>query len=138
MQYKIYKYLPDEAKFIRETVFIKEQGFQNEYDHIDETAHHIVLYVDSKAVGTARFFTEDGGKSYHLGRLAVSKECRGNNYGKVIVEAIETEVKKLGGTKIELSAQVQAKDFYAKCGYEQTGDVYLDEHCPHILMFKLL
>ncbi len=138
MNYKIFDYLPEEAKQIRETVFIKEQGFENEYDHIDETARHIVLYADNEAVGTGRFFTEDGGKSYHLGRLAVSKEHRGKNYGSIIVEAIEKECVKLGGKKIELSAQLQAKDFYAKCGYTQTGDVYLDEHCPHILMYKYL
>ena len=37
-----------------------------------------------------------------------------------------------------LSAQVQAKGFYKKLGYVQDGDEYLDEHCPHILMCKVL
>lgn len=138
MNYKVFDYLPSDAKSIRETVFIKEQGFENEYDHIDETAKHIVLFVDDKAVGTARFFTEDGGKSYHLGRLAVSKEHRGKNYGKFIVEAVEKECLKLNASRIELSAQLGAKDFYAKCGYTMVGDVYLDEHCPHIMMYKNL
>ena len=138
MNYKIFDCLPADAKQIRETVFIKEQGFENEYDSIDETAHHIVLYVGDEAVGTARFFTEDDEKSYHLGRLAVSKEHRGKNYGKIIVDAVEKECVKLGGKKIELSAQLQAKVFYSKCGYIETGDVYLDEHCPHIMMYKNL
>ena len=38
METKIYNQLPDEAKEIRLEVFVKEQGFEEEFDDIDETA----------------------------------------------------------------------------------------------------
>ena len=44
MEIKIYNQLPDEAKEIRLEVFVKEQGFEEEFDDIDETAAHIVLF----------------------------------------------------------------------------------------------
>lgn len=44
METKIYNQLPDEAKEIRLEVFVKEQGFEEEFDDIDETAAHIVLF----------------------------------------------------------------------------------------------
>ena len=32
----------------------------------------------------------------------------------------------------------RADGFYEKCGYTAEGETYLDQHCPHIHMFKLL
>ena len=32
MNYQFYKTLPQEAKMIREKVFVEEQGFNNEFD----------------------------------------------------------------------------------------------------------
>lgn len=135
MNYKFFDKLPDEARYIRETVFVKEQGFNEEFDTTDHYAKHIIIYDDDKAVAVGRYFTEDN-LSYHIGRVAILKEYRGKGYGKRIMELIENEIEKDGGTKIELSAQYHAKDFYKKCGYTEVGDIYLDEHCEHILMIK--
>ena len=38
----VYDSLPDEAVEIRENVFVKEQGFEKEFDEIDENAFVIV------------------------------------------------------------------------------------------------
>ena len=46
MKVAIYETLADPAKEIRKKVFIDEQGFQDEYDEIDETAVHFVLFED--------------------------------------------------------------------------------------------
>ena len=56
MEVKIFDYLPEDAYKIREDVFIKEQGFVNELDEIDNIATHIVLYIDNEPVGTCRVF----------------------------------------------------------------------------------
>ena len=37
-----FDYLPLEAKNIRETVFVNEQGFNYEFDDIDDIATHLV------------------------------------------------------------------------------------------------
>ena len=133
---EFFNYLPEDAKEIRFRVFVDEQGFQNELDDTDNTALHLVLYVDEAAAGAGRMFTEDGGESYHLGRIAVLKEYRGLHLGALIVEAMCEKAKELGARRCELSAQCRAKDFYKKQGFAEQGDVYLDEYCPHIYMVK--
>lgn len=136
MEYKIFKELPENAKLIRETVFVKEQGFKEEFDSVDLIAAHIVIYSDGKPAAVGRYFNEGNSPTYHIGRVAVMKEYRGLGYGKEIMDIAEKHIKAEGGEKIEVSAQLQAKPFYEKCGYTAVGDIYYDEHCKHILMFK--
>lgn len=136
MEYKIFKELPDDAKLIRETVFVKEQGFKEEFDSVDLTATHIVIYNNGKPAAVGRYFNEGNSPTYHIGRVAVMKEYRGLGYGKDIMDIAEKHIKAESGEKIEVSAQLQAKPFYEKCGYTAVGDIYYDEHCKHILMFK--
>ena len=135
---KFFNFLPEDGKAIRYKVFVDEQGFQNELDEIDNTALHLVLYVDGIAAGAARMFTEDGGKAYHLGRIAVLPQYRGLHLGAMIVDEMCKKAKGLGAKKCELSAQCRAMGFYKKQGFEEQGEVYLDEYCPHIFMVKSL
>ena len=132
MEVKIFDKLPDEAHNIRETVFIKEQGFENEYDDIDLIAKHIVIYDGETAVGTCRVFWDDELDSYHVGRIAVLKEHRGKNLGRLLLEETEKLVKSLDGTTLKLGGQVRAAGFYDKLGFQQIGEIYLDEGYPHI------
>lgn len=132
MEVKIFDKLPPEAHDIRETVFIKEQGFEKEYDDIDLIAKHIVIYDGEAAVGTCRVFWDDELASYHVGRIAVLKEHRGKNLGRRLLEETEKLVKSLGGTTLKLGGQIRASGFYDKLGFEQIGEIYLDEGYPHI------
>lgn len=135
---EFFNYLPDDAKDIRIKVFVDEQGFENELDDIDNTAIHILIYLNGAAAGTARMFTEDNGKSYHIGRVAILPQFRKNHLGAEIVTAICDKAKALGAEKCELSAQCRVKDFYKSLGFEESGEEYLDEYCPHIHMEKTL
>lgn len=127
---------PKDAKHIRTLVFMEEQGFENEFDEIDAICDHLVLYSNGKPVGTVRIFTEDGGKIYHIGRVAVIKEFRGTGLGSVLMQLSEKRIKELGGTMATLSAQVSAEKFYKSLGFSPKGETYLDEYCPHICMNK--
>ena len=49
-----------------------------------------------------------------------------------------SKAKALGGEKVVISAQCQARAFYEKLGYTAFGEEYLDEYCPHIDMEKKL
>ena len=135
MKYKIFDGLPDEAKLIRTTVFVEEQGFKEEFDTTDTFAKHIVIYDTDKPIAVGRYFTYDNDE-FHIGRVAVLKEYRKFGYGRVIMDLIEEDIKKTGAKRIVLSAQCRARGFYEKCGYTATGGIYLDEHCEHILMIK--
>ena len=109
--------LPD-AHGIREDVFVREQGFHNEFDEIDAVAWHTVIYDNGRPAATGRAFLEND--AWHIGRVAVRK------------------IAELGAENVGLSAQVQARGFYEKLGYEAHGGEYLDEHCPHVSMTKCL
>lgn len=43
MDFKVYDYLPESAKFVRQTVFVDEQGFVNELDETDNIATYCFI-----------------------------------------------------------------------------------------------
>ncbi len=127
------------AKTIREEIFMKEQGFQIEFDEIDPIAWHLLVYLDGSPVATGRLYEKEGRPgTYLLGRIAVMKPWRGRHLGEFVVRRLEEFAQMKGAKFLELSAQMQAKEFYEKLGYQAHGSVYLDEHCPHIAMSKAL
>ncbi|WP_455683585.1 GNAT family N-acetyltransferase [Thomasclavelia sp.] len=127
----------DDAKLIRQLVFVEEQGFENEFDDIDEYAYHLVIYLGDKAVATGRMYAKDQ-ETMILGRIAAIKECRKIGLGSKIVFILENEAKRLGYLTTQLSAQQRAQGFYEKLGYQIQGAVYYDEWCPHVTMRKSL
>lgn len=138
MEIKIYDKIPDEARKIRETVFIEEQGFQNEYDEDDNIAKHIVIFENKNAIATCRVYFDKSVGCYHVGRIAVLKEFRGNGLGKVLVTEAEKLAKSLGGTEMFIGGQVRVTQFYEKLGYTPYGEEYYEENVPHIALKKLL
>ena len=136
MNYQFFNKLPQEAKMIREQIFVKEQGFQNEFDDIDDRCWHLVINDYKTPVGCARLYDEDGKMIF--GRIAVIKDYRHKHLGSYILHELEKKARELGYQSVELSAQVNAKAFYEKNGYISSGDEYLDEFCPHIHMEKRL
>lgn len=117
-----------DIKEIRTSVFINEQSvpFELEWDEFDNDSIHILAYYDNKAVATARLLA-DG----HIGRMAVLKDYRHRNIGKKMLKYILELAHKRLITKIELSAQEHAIEFYKKQGFSVISDVYLDAGIPH-------
>lgn len=138
MHTQLFHSLPQDAVKIRETVFVQEQSFQNEFDAIDSYATHIVLYDGDCPVGTCRFYADDAGKATLIGRIAVIKSHRGQHLGATLLGAAEAAIRSNGGALAQLHAQCRAQAFYEKQGYQAYGDIALDEGCPHIWMKKLL
>lgn len=133
-----YNTLPNDALKIRQIVFIKEQGFHNEFDEIDKYAKHIVLYKNNSPVATCRYFKDELTGQYLIGRIAVVKQYRGKNLGSFILKYAETEIEKSGGKCVFLHAQIGAKNFYEKHGYKQCREMDYEESCPHFWMCKML
>ncbi len=136
MNIEIYENIPDDARKIRESVFLDEQGFENEYDENDNIAKHIVIYDDNKALGTCRVYFDNDIGCYHIGRIAVIKEYRGGGLGRVLVTEAEKTAKALGGTEVFIGGQVRVKDFYIRLGYAPVGDEYIEENVAHIGLKK--
>lgn len=136
MYINTYDYIPEEAHLIRETVFMEEQGFHNEFDEIDSYAKHLVLFDENTPIASCRFFKQESYEDYFIGRIAVIKEYRGKNVVTDLIKAAETQIKNIGGKRIFLHAQCRAKKFYEKQGYSSYGEIALEENCPHIWMYK--
>lgn len=138
MVIQILDHITDEIKQIRIDVFMKEQGFEDEFDEIDDIAKFVLLSIDGKPAGMCRYFPSNEEGDAHIGRMAVRKLYRGQHLGTKIMMAAENGIRRDGFKTCSLSAQVQAKPFYESLGYKAEGEEYLDEGCPHILMRKVL
>ena len=100
MYIRVYHTLPGDAVLIREEVFMKEQGFQDEFDETDQTASHIVLYIENIPAAACRFFPGQPQGEYVVGRIAVRKEYRGHSLGSRVLAAAESEIRMLGGRRL--------------------------------------
>jgi predicted GNAT family N-acyltransferase len=116
---------------IREKVFIEEQKVmsQLEWDGKDEEAIHFLAYQDEKAIGCARAFVIEN--HMQLGRMAVLKEYRNKGIGSFLIEKAITTAKLNQLSKISISAQCHAIDFYKKFGFEVKSEIYLDAGISH-------
>ena len=139
ISFKSFEKLPKEAKFIRTTVFVNEQGFVDEFDESDDKSIHILMYENSEAIGTCRILYSNEHNCYMIGRFAILKEYRGKNFGRKLMEFTEEEiVRRFGHIEIGVSSQERASEFYKKVGFACTNQRYLDQYCPHVFMVKRL
>lgn len=128
----------DACRIIRQKVFVEEQGFEEEFDTLDETAVHFLITVNGKPAATARMMTGEQDGAFVVGRVAVLLEYRNRNLGSRIMQLTEQEALRRGGTKISLSAQRHACTFYESLGYIVSGPAFLEQSCEHIPMEKQL
>jgi len=133
---KIVAYLEAKAAIhaIRCTVFQIEQGVDPaiESDGLDETAIHILAFLDEKPIGTARIrYLSD--RLAKIERVAVLSAYRKKGVGRLIMKKaisfLKTKV-----SVIKINAQTHAKCFYEKLGFEQYGEEFNEAGIPHIEM----
>lgn len=124
------------GRAIREEVFVREQGYTEEFDEIDGRARHAVVCADGVPAAAGRGFFD--GETYVLGRLAVRLPYRGKGLGRALVEGLEQDAAARGATVVRLTAQLHALPFYAKLGYAETGERAFDEGHPHAVCMKRL
>lgn len=132
---RVFKKLPKDAVDIRNEVFVKEQGFTEEFDCNDDRALHLVGFIGDRSVATSRIIKNSDG-SFLIGRIAVRKSHRKLGLGAEIIAASEDVIRELNGNKIFIHAQKQAVPFYEKQGYTSNGEENFEEGCPHVMMFK--
>ena len=137
--FKVYTFLPEEAKNIRTSVFVDEQHFVDEFDESDDKAIHIVMFDGDLAIGTSRIIYSEEHKSLCIGRFAIIKSYRGKHLGEKLMKVTEQEIlKRFGEGEVGVSSQERAAKFYEKQGYRYSGEKYLDQYCPHVWMTKKL
>jgi len=118
---------------IREAVFIAEQAVppELEWDADDATAVHFLALEGEYPMGTARLLP-DG----HIGRVAVLKDWRGLKVGDKLIRAVIAEAEERGLKQQMLSAQVHARVFYERFGFEVVSGEFLDAGIPHVDMVR--
>lgn len=120
---------------IRFTVFVKEQSvpIEEERDHYDESAIHILATENTTPVGTARIvLVGDVGK---IGRVAVLASHRGTGLGAKLIATCLAELRSLSDVKIaKLGSQTHALGFYEKLGFVAEGPEFDDAGIPHRMM----
>jgi predicted GNAT family N-acyltransferase len=125
-----------DALAVRIAVFVDEQGIsrEDELDEYDETALHCVGYEGGAPVAAGRLVLMDG--CAKVGRMAVLEQHRGTGIGAGVLKTLEDEGARRGVRLFKLSAQVTARGFYDRNGYDAVGDVYDEVGIPHIAMEK--
>lgn len=123
--------LQNDAKLIREQVFIQEQHIpvEEEWDAQDAVALHFVVYDQAQPIATARLL-----QNHSIGRVAVLKAYRGQGIGKLLMLEMIQQAKHEQRKFLKLSSQVHAMQFYAGLGFTVQGEQYLDCGIPHIDM----
>ncbi len=132
----IFDALPKQAREIREEVFVKEQGFKEEFDSVDEMATHVLIFDGDKAVATCRYYYDKALNATLVGRIAVLKAYRGKKIGALLMQTAQEKITQKGMRKMFVHAQTQAQPFYEKQGFIAFGEKDEEEGCPHIWMKK--
>ena len=153
----------DDAFAVRRAVFMDEQGYENEFDAIDDdpSCIHVTLYCAGELAGCARAFPapleqalapdspvppesplDEGAapdKIYLLGRVAVLPSFRRRGLASEIVRACDERMRASGALVCKLHAQEYVRGLYERLGYEAIAEVdYEDEGQPHVWMAKRL
>jgi len=116
-------------------IFHKELGLSKRdiFDNDDKILEQFLIMNDNDVlVGTFRLREVDN--SYKIERMGVLSKYRSKGFGKLALEEIKSYAKKAKKSTIILDSLYDVRNFYAKSGFVQTGDVYDKVGIPHVKM----
>lgn len=128
-----------EIKSVRVQVFQIEQGVdaELEFDGKDETATHILAYLEHRPVGTTRIrYLND--KTAKIERLAVLSEARGKGIGKQLMIKALAIIAQEDIKEVIVHAQSYVKQLYEQLGFEQEGEEFAEAGIAHVKMKRYL
>lgn len=117
---------------IRREVFVNEQQRSQSLEESgnDEATHYLARFGDMP-VGAARWRkTENGIK---LERIAVLSAYRNKSIGSALLQKMLNEVAEQN-LPIYLHSQMAAAALYARHGFKQVGEPFIEAETPHIKM----
>ena len=109
----------------------------SEIDDEDFHAIHVFSLNDGKddALATCRIFKDENG-DWYLGRVVVSKDARGMHLGSKMMKEVHEYLKEKDVNRIYCHAQMTAKPFYDRLGYQVKGETFDEGGIEHVLMYK--
>ena len=119
---------------IRTMIFNKELGISlnNIFDDDDQKLEQFLIMKNNGIIGTFRLRTENN--SYKIERMGLLTEFRSKGFGKIALEEIIMYSMKMNKSKIILDSIYTIRDFYAKSGFIQIGNVYSKVGISHVKM----
>jgi len=124
---------------LRSAIFVVEQQcVYQDIDGMDIGALHILGREGNSLQAYTRILAP--GESFReasIGRVAVRSTARGKGLGKEIMKAsIQAAEQRFGPDGISLSAQSYLRKFYREMGFKETGEEYLEDGIPHVMMVR--
>ena len=124
------------AYAVRHQVFVVEQAVPPalERDEFDDVAIHLVALRGDDVIGTLRIVVSGGNAK--IGRMAVLAGDRKSGVGTRLMERAHEVARTMNVTDISLHAQLTAREFYARLGYCEEGDIFEEAGIAHVSMRK--
>ncbi|NJL21352.1 MAG: GNAT family N-acetyltransferase [Leptolyngbyaceae cyanobacterium SM1_3_5] len=120
---------------VRTQVFQVEQFIDPaiEVDGLDETAFHLLAIQDSKVIGTTRVRVLND-RIAKIERVAVLPDYRRRGFGKKLMENAIALVRDRQIPEVKLNAQLHARSFYEKLGFQQWSEEFQEAGILHVEM----
>lgn len=131
-------YVNEDERAIRTAVFMEEQGFQQEFDAVDDSpkTHHMVMTLDGRAVGCCRWYPAEKPGEWLLGRVAVVPDMRRKGIASTVVTEAVLRIREVGGVKVTVGAQSYVQSLYTQMNFAVSGEPYMDEGVEHVPMTR--
>ncbi|HEX5858264.1 MAG TPA: GNAT family N-acetyltransferase [Microbacterium sp.] len=123
--------------WLRVRVFVVEQrAAYEELDGRDIEPGALLMWAESDGgdvLGTLRILTDEG--ACRIGRVATSESARGRGVGAELMRrAVDHCTRAHPGRPIDLDAQRHLAPWYARFGFEVSGDGFVEDDIPHVPM----
>lgn len=104
-------------------------------DDLDPDTFHLGYFEENEIKGIVTIMKN--GSVAQLRGMAVSEDCQGKGFGKMLIQKAEDILLKDKISKIWMNAREKAVPFYEKCGYKIEGEIFIIKPIGfHYLMAK--
>lgn len=102
---------------------------------LDPDTFHLGYFEENEMKGIVTIMKN--GSVAQLRGMAVSEDCQGKGFGKMLIQKAEDILLKDKISKIWMNAREKAVPFYEKCGYKIEGEIFIIKPIGfHYLMAK--
>ena len=101
----------------------------------DALRRHFCVLSHGAVVGSVSLESLDQ-ESLQLRQMAVAEDRRRERIGAELLEHAEGFARREGFKRIVLSARLGAEGFYARFGYQASGEPFDENTIPHVRMSK--